>query len=168
MNWGSNAALQSVPVFYPFFVTHITYQLVQKVVILYSIYGFLNTVTKLEHGIAERKVHKFVLLLSANKSCSSHPIDQWECSHFEAHNLWDFLTNFPCSLPHILSLIPIHHHDPSINKNKTDLCVGVYILYPLEHEQNAGTQPEPGNVVYMSSKSSFGLCQRSTHRLRQN
>ena len=28
------------------------------------------------HVIADRKAHKFFLLLSANKSCSSHPVDQ--------------------------------------------------------------------------------------------
>ena len=47
------------------------------------------------HGKADRKGHKFVLLLSLNHSCSSHPVGQWECPHFVGLNLSAFLITFP-------------------------------------------------------------------------
>ena len=45
------------------------------------------------HGKADRKAHRFVRLLSANHSCNSHPVDQWEYSHIVATNLSAFLSS---------------------------------------------------------------------------
>ena len=49
------------------------------------------------HGTADRKAHKFVLLLSANHIFVMCPVDQWECSHFVALTLSAFLGTFPWS-----------------------------------------------------------------------
>ena len=41
------------------------------------------------------KAQKFVLLLSANRNCSSHSIEKWKCLQFLVHYFPPFHINFP-------------------------------------------------------------------------
>ena len=57
------------------------------------------------HGKADSKGHKFVLILSANHSCSSHPVKNWVCLLFLALNFSALLITFSWLCLHQWELI---------------------------------------------------------------